>query len=213
MIKAVIFDLDGVLTDTSSYHFAAWNTLAKTLGFTCEPSFEVSLRGISRLDSLKLMLSTYRPDLDYSDADLNAWATQKNQIYLEKITQMTPADLFEGVLELLNTLKAKGVKIALASASLNGPFLLEKLGIQSYFDHVVNPQDHPSKPHPGLFTDPLKTFQLSPHEAIGIEDAPAGIKAIKAAGMKAIGIGTKEDLHEADLVVASFKDIKYPFQL
>lgn len=211
MIKAVIFDLDGVLTETSSYHFAAWNELAATLGFQCEASFEPSLRGISRLDSLKLMLKTYRPDLTYTEDDLHQWATYKNDIYLEKIQKMTPQDLFEGVIELFDKLKTDGIKIALASASLNGPSLLASLGIQSYFDHIVDPNVYPSKPHPGLFADPLKVFHLNPEEAIGIEDAPAGVKSIQAAGLKAIAIGDANDLFEADLVVSSFKDIPYPF--
>lgn len=213
MIKAVIFDLDGVLTETSSYHFAAWNDLAATLNFQCEESFEPSLRGISRLDSLRLMLKTYRPDLVYTDEELKTWAAIKNDIYLARIKSMTPDDLFDGVLPLFDQLKADGVKIALASASLNGPLLLESLGIRSYFDHLVDPSMYPSKPHPGLFEDPLKVFDLRPDEAIGIEDAPAGIEAIKAAGLKAIGIGHPHDLKDADLIVSAFKDIPYPFQL
>jgi beta-phosphoglucomutase len=208
MIKAVIFDLDGVLTDTSTYHFAAWKETVASVGIALEETFEPELRGLSRWDSIQKITHVYQPDTPFSQAQLETLATQKNEVYLEKIKSMTPADLFKGVIELFDTLTRKGLLIGLASASLNAPLLIEKLGIKDYFSHVSHPTLHPSKPHPGLFKECLEAFGVSSEEAIGIEDAPAGITAIQAAQMKAVGIGDPKTL-KADYVYPTLADIPY----
>jgi beta-phosphoglucomutase len=208
MIKAVIFDLDGVLTDTSTYHFAAWKETVASVGITLEDTFEPQLRGISRFDSIQKITAFYLPKTPFTKTQLETLAAQKNEVYLKKIKTMTKADLFPGVIELFETLKRKGILLSLASASLNAPLLIEKLGIKDYFTHVSNPTLHPSKPHPGLFLEGLEALKVSSEEAIGIEDAPAGITAIKAAQMKAIGIGDLKTL-KADFVFSTLADIPH----
>ncbi len=208
MIKAVIFDLDGVLTDTSTYHFAAWKETVASVGIELKASFEPELRGISRFDSIKKITDVYLPKTSFKTSQLESLAAKKNEVYLEKIKTMTEADLYPGVLELFETLKHKGLLLGLASASLNAPMLIEKLGITHYFSHVSNPALHPSKPDPGLFIEGLEALHVSPEQALGVEDAPAGIAAIKAAKMKAIGIGDPKTL-KADVVFKTLADIPY----
>lgn len=209
--KAVIFDLDGVLTDTSTYHFKAWKELVLPLGIELEETFEPQLRGISRLDSLRHILNTYQPQHRYKELDIQKLAHKKNDHYLTLIKAMTPHDLYEGVRPLLDFLVAEGLKIGLASASLNAPFLLEALGITHYFNHVSNPLNHKSKPDPGLFLEALNAFNLKPSEALGVEDASAGITAIKAAGIGALGIGEADELKAADFIYPTLKAV--PFSL
>jgi beta-phosphoglucomutase len=208
MIKAVIFDLDGVLTDTSTYHFVAWKETVASVGIELEASFEPELRGISRFDSIKKITDVYLPNPSFKTSQLESLAAKKNEVYLEKIKTMTQADLYPGVLELFEALKHKGLLLGLASASLNASMLIEKLGIINYFSHVSNPSLHPSKPDPGLFIEGLKALHVSPEHALGVEDAPAGIAAIKAAQMKAIGIGDPKTL-KADVVFKTIADIPY----
>jgi beta-phosphoglucomutase len=209
--KAVIFDLDGVLTDTSTYHFQAWKALVLPLGIELDDSFEPQLRGISRLDSLRHILNTYHPHHHYKKLDIQKLATKKNDHYLTLIKAMTPSDLYEGVQPLLDFLVAAGIQIGLASASLNAPFLLEALGITSYFNHVSNPLNHKSKPDSGLFLEALNAFNLEASEALGVEDAKAGITAIKAAGMLALGIGDADELKAADFIYPNLAAV--PFSL
>lgn len=208
MIKAVIFDLDGVLTDTSTYHFAAWKETVASVGVELEIAFEPELRGISRFDSIKKITDVYLPNNSFKKSQLESLAALKNEVYLEKIKTMTQVDLYPGVIELFETLKRKGILLGLASASLNAPMLIEKLGITHYFSHVSNPSLHPSKPDPGLFIEGLEALHVSPEQALGVEDAPAGIAAIKAAKMKAIGIGDSKTL-KADVVFKTLADIPH----
>ncbi len=207
MKKAYIFDLDGVLTESSKQHYMAWKKLADSLGIEIDEQFNETLKGVSRMDSLERILELGNKQNDYTESEKVELATKKNEHYLELIKQFTPDNLFVGVKELLVKLKGENVKVALASASKNGPLLLSKLQIADYFDHVVDPVTVKGKPHPDIFLAAMNEFGLSPNDCVGIEDAVAGIDAIKSAGMYAIGIGDKDVLTKADVVYNNTGDL------
>ena len=146
---------------------------------------------------------------DFSNEQKQLLATKKNDNYKKMIAAFTQDQLFEGVLELLEELREKGIKIALGSASKNGPALLKSLGIRSYFDYLVNPAEVKGKPHPDIFLKACEELGVDPKNAVGVEDAVSGIEAIKKAGMYAIGIGDPTVLQEADIIYPETKDIKW----
>lgn len=196
--KGIIFDLDGVITETSKQHFQAWSATANRLGLTLEPAFEEELKGISREDSLKKILAL--GSLTLSTNQQQRVLEEKNAHYQELIQAFSPHDVFPGMLALFKHLKHKGIRLALGSASKNGPMLLKALAIQDYFDVVVDPRPHRSKPAPDIFLDAALKLGLHVKECWGIEDAHAGVEAIKAAGMFAIGVGDRNLLSAADIV-------------
>lgn len=138
-MKAVIFDLDGVITDTAKYHFQAWKTLASAIGIQIDEIFNEQLKGISRMDSLERILKFGGRSADFSKEEKSSLAERKNEDYRKLITSMTPDDLLPGIQNFLNELKEAGIKIGLASASKNGPFILDALKITPFFDTIVDP--------------------------------------------------------------------------
>ncbi len=198
-LKLVIFDLDGVITSTTDAHFQAWNHLFENhFDITLEPELERFTKGVSRLASLNVLLLHY--DLSVDQHEISTLAEEKNRHYRQMISHYDPSHLMPGVIPLLDALQEADIKIALGSASRNGPLLLDRLGIKDRFDLVVDPAGLPGKPDPAIFMAATHHFKLAAHACIGIEDAEAGIRAIKQAGMKAIGIG-KDILPGADLQV------------
>ena len=210
-IQLAIFDLDGVLTETSKYHFQAWQSIAKSLGIYLDPSFESQLKGISRVQSLETILKAYALEKKLSIAKKNQLLNKKNTYYLNLIKHMSPNDVFPGVHELLTLLKHLGVHIALGSASKNARTILNQLQLTHYFDYIVDPSLLASKPNPAIFLDAMYAYNLSPIECIGFEDAIAGITAIRLAGMKSIGIGSPTELTQADYCFTSIKEIPLSF--
>lgn len=193
MIRGIIFDLDGVLTHTSEEHFLAWKALAKELGHELPEKVKDQVRGISRLDSLEVVLKAIGRSDDFTNQEKIELATHKNNLYLESIAQFSSENLVEGAKDLLKELHKLGVRIGLASASRSGAMLLTRLGIEEYFMTVVDPAKViQGKPHPEVFLRAAEQLRLEPQECLGVEDAAAGIVSIQAAGMKAIGIGTTE---------------------
>lgn len=200
MFKAVIFDLDGVLTETSTQHFEAWKAVAKLIGVDIDMKVNEELKGVSREESLRIILK-HGGILDkYSEGDIEKLCFCKNEYYKQLISKFTSTNLFEGVIELFKYLKGRGVKIAIGSASLNAPTLIEAMGLKEYVDYIVNPSRVKGKPAPDIFLKAAEALGVNPSDCAGVEDAIAGIKAIKAAGMYAIGIGKPEVLKEADIV-------------
>jgi beta-phosphoglucomutase len=203
--KAIIFDLDGVLTDTSEYHYKAWKQLADEEGipFTREENDE-HLRGVGRRDSLMYILRGRK----VSEEQIQVMMDRKNRYYTEMIKSMTPNDLVAGGRDLLTEIRTAGIKAAIASSSKNCYTVLERLEILSYLDGIADGNSVAnSKPAPDLFVYAAGTVQVPTPDCLGIEDANAGIEAIKAAGMQALGIGPKERFHRADKVLPTLASL------
>ena len=204
--KGVVFDLDGVLTETSKAHFEAWCKLAEKLGYKLSSEIEDQVRGISRLASMEIVLKAGGKETDYTLEEKIKLANEKNDMYIDLIKSYSPDDLSEGAIELLDHFKRNGYRIALASASNNAPFLLKAMGIDHYFDAIADPKMiKQGKPAPDIFLKACEQLGLSPYECIGIEDAYAGIESIKAAGLFPVGIGSRELLSNCEHV---FPDLK-----
>ncbi|MCU0358446.1 MAG: beta-phosphoglucomutase [Cyclobacteriaceae bacterium] len=207
-MKAVIFDLDGVLVDTAKYHYLAWKKLAAELGVNLTEKENERLKGVSRMDSLKIILSL--GGLTFSEAEMNRLADRKNSWFVEYIDQMKPEEIFDGVFPLLNALREAGVSIALASSSKNAAAVLKNLLLENTFDTVVDgTMIKESKPDPEIFLKAADNLGVAPNECIVVEDAEAGVEAARRAGMKAVGIGHTEQLGEAELVVDHISKLSY----
>ncbi|MDX3775014.1 beta-phosphoglucomutase [Chromatiaceae bacterium AAb-1] len=198
-IKALIFDLDGVLTDTAIYHYHAWKALADELAIPFNEQDNEQLKGVDRLGSLRLILQ--KGQLSLSPDEEQWLMASKNQHYLELIADMNPAALFSGTHELFAELKQRGIKTALASASKNAGFVVERLGIAGQFDYIADAAKVAnSKPAPDIFLLAAKGLGVAPQNCVGVEDAQAGIAAICSAGMLPVGIGDAAVLQDALLV-------------
>lgn len=205
-LKAVIFDLDGVITDSARYHYLAWKELADELGIAFDEEYNEKLKGVSRMESLELILMNGNACDKYTPEEKEAMATKKNDNYKELIKQITPDDILPGILPFLKELKAKGIRIALASVSKNAPFIINQLQLNDYFDYIADAAAVPNaKPFPDIFLAGRDEFGFKSEECIGVEDAKTGIEAIHRAGMKAIGVGTPDQMTEADLLTTTDK--------
>ncbi|QMU07344.1 beta-phosphoglucomutase [Levilactobacillus suantsaii] len=202
-IKGFVFDLDGVITDTSVLHGNAWHQLANDLRVTWTKELADGLKGISRMDSLEMILKAGRIENNYTPAQKEALATKKNTNYVAEVDKMTPANILPGMQAFLDDLRAKGYKLSLASASKNAPRVLDKLGLTDYFPEIVDPASltH-GKPDPEIYTKGAQLLNLDPAQCIGLEDAAAGVQAINAAGETSLGIGDASELSAADMVFA-----------
>lgn len=197
--QAMIFDLDGVLTDTSQYHYLAWKHLADDLGipFTQQENDE-HLRGVSRRESLMYIIRNHQ----FSEAQIEEMMDRKNNYYNEYIKNMSPKDLVPGGRELLQQIRDAGIKIAIASGSKNAPKVIEHLDIASYLDAVADGSDVVnSKPEPDIFIFAAGMVHTPAPDCVVLEDAEAGVEAAKKGGMKAIGIGPAERFQGADKVL------------
>jgi beta-phosphoglucomutase len=202
---AIIFDLDGVLTDTSEYHYKAWKQFAGEEGipFTRQENDE-HLRGVGRRESLMYIIR----GRNYSEAQIQEMMDRKNRYYTEMIKSMSPNDLVAGGKELLTEIRNTGIKTAIASSSKNCRTVLERLEITSYFDGIADGNSVVnSKPAPDLFVYAAGLVQVPTPSCLGVEDADAGIEAIKTAGMQALGIGPEERFHRADKVLPTLASL------
>ncbi|WKZ58095.1 MAG: beta-phosphoglucomutase [Cyclobacteriaceae bacterium] len=205
---ACIFDLDGVIVDTARYHFLAWQKLAKELNVELTSELNERLKGVGRMESLNIILELGR--LQRSDLEKEALATRKNGWFVEFIEAMKKEEIFDGATELFAELKAHGVKVALASSSKNAQTVLKKLEIGNYFEAIVDGNMIArSKPDPEIFLKAAGMLQVNPNECVVVEDAEAGVEAAIRAGMKCVGIGKKEQLHKANLVVNRIGQLNY----
>lgn len=201
-LQAVIFDLDGVITDTAEYHYQAWKAIAEELNIPFTREFNENLKGVSRLDSLKLLLSHATTPVQYSDVEMEELATRKNNLYVKLIEKITPADLLPGISEFLTELREAGIKTGIASASKNARTVLDGLGVTSWFDVIVDvTRLKNNKPDPEIFLTAAAQLKVEPSACIGVEDAVSGVDAIKAAGMFAVAIGDAKQFPKADIVL------------
>lgn len=202
--KAIIFDLDGVLTDTSEYHYQAWKHLADDEGipFTQEEN-DAHLRGVGRRDSLMYLLKSRK----VSEEQMQEMMGRKNRYYTELIKNMSPKEVVAGGVDLLKEIRQAGINTAIASASRNTTTVLQRLEITSYFDGIADGNSVVNgKPAPDVFVFAAGIVNTSVVDCLGIEDANAGIEAIKAAGMMALGIGPKERFPKADKVMDNLEN-------
>jgi len=206
-IKAVIFDLDGVLVDTARYHDQAWEELATGFGYALTEADRHALKGRSRADSLEYILEQAGWE-DADPAQKSRWLQAKNARYLELVEELTPHDAAEGAQDLLRHLREAGIKLALGSASQNATKVLSKIGMEGAFDSVVDgTRTTRSKPDPQVFEMAASDLGLDPKDCLVIEDAPAGIEAALAGGFRTIGLGDPVVLAQAHRVVASLKEL------
>ena len=207
--RGVIFDLDGVITDTARYHYLAWKKLADELGIYFDEVINERLKGVSRLESLEIILE--KSDKKYSQEEKEYYANKKNEYYKEMIKRITPQDLLPGVERFIEELKKRGIKTAIASVSKNAFTVLENLKIKDKFDYIVDANEiKHGKPDPEIFLNAAKHLGIPPERCIGIEDSAAGITAIKRAGMYAVGVGNPETVKEADLIL---KDLSEAYKI
>ena len=199
-LEAVIFDLDGVLVDTASFHYECWKAVADEEGIAVDPSVNERLKGVDRMTSLDIVLE--RASRPYSADERAALAARKNRLYFERIERLTPEALLPGIESFLTEIKAAGLKTAIASASRNAPLVVERLGIGAYFDAIVDVgRIAKGKPDPEIFMAAAEALGVPYRNCAGVEDAEAGVAAIKAAGMFAVGVGTPERMRGADWIV------------
>ena len=207
MIKAIIFDLDGVIVDTAHYHYLAWKRLAIELGFDLTLDQNELLKGVSRMRSLEIILDL--GGIKLSGAEMERIANKKNGWFVEYVNTMKPEEIFPGVKELMKSMRSKGLKVALASSSKNAPAVIRLLNIENEFDAVVDgTMIIHSKPDPEIFLLAAKKLGVDPASCVVFEDAEAGVEAALAAGMKCVGVGSAGQLGKANLVIAKTGDFK-----
>jgi beta-phosphoglucomutase len=189
ILKAVLFDLDGVLTDTAEYHYLAWKKLAEAEGFPFSREANEKLRGVSRRESLQLILAGRQVD----EATMQSMMDRKNGYYQEMLAQVSPQDLLPGVIRLLDELDAAGIPYGLASASRNAASVVAQLGIAHRLAVVADGHSvERPKPAPDLFRYGAAMLNVPPGECLVVEDAAAGIVAAVSAGMPALALGPAE---------------------
>jgi kojibiose phosphorylase len=205
-IGGVVFDLDGVLTDTSEFHYRGWKRLADEEGIPFDRKANEALRGVSRRDSLMLLLG----DRPATEEQIQEMMARKNRYYLERIEGVTPANLLPGALEALQQLRAAGIKVAIGSASKNARGVIDRLGIIDLVDAISDGHSvEQQKPAPDLFLNAAEQLGLRPEECVVVEDAASGVEAARAAGMRAIGLGPVERLGAADVVLSTLEGVSW----
>lgn len=207
--QAIVFDLDGVITDTAHLHFLAWRQVADELGIVIDEEFNDSLKGISRGESLLRILRHGGKEGAFSLSEREQISVRKNALYVDSLQKLTPESVLPGIRELLATLRTEQIKTGLASVSLNAPAILQALQMTSLFDFCANAAlIQRSKPDPEIFLAACSGLHVNPQACIGIEDAQAGIEAINASGMRSVGIGSS--LTGADLLLPTTEFLTWP---
>lgn len=195
-IRGVIFDLDGVIVSTDDCHYRAWKRMAEEEGIYFDRTINERLRGVSRMDSLAIILE--RAEKAYTEAEKQQMAARKNGYYVELIGALTREDILPGAMDVLRWLKENGVKIAVGSSSRNTPIILRQIGLDDFFDAVADGnQITRSKPDPEVFLLAAKLLGLPPEACLVVEDADAGVEAALAGGMRVLGVGSAKDNEKA----------------
>ena len=205
-LKAIIFDLDGVLAFSDKYHYKAWKYLADQEGIYFDEVINNRLRGVSRMESLDIILE--RSSKEYTLEEKIRMATIKNDLYVEYLDELKPSDIFEDTRKTLDILLSKGIKLSIGSSSKNTLKILTKTDLLKYFDIIIDGNKiSNSKPHPEVFLKAQEALNLTKDECIVIEDAFSGVDAANAAGIKVAGIGDAMNYHKADFKIEKISDI------
>jgi beta-phosphoglucomutase len=208
--KAFIFDLDGVIVDTAKYHYLAWQKIANELNIEFTLEHNELLKGVSRVRSLDIILELGKVEASQEDKD--RWLVQKNEDYLSYLVDMDESEILPGVFTILQFLKENKQPIALGSASKNARPILEKTGLLSYFDAIVDGNDvSNAKPDPEVFLIAAKLLNTKPEDAIVFEDSVAGVQAANIGNMTSVGIGEAAILYEAKYIFEDFTEIDTNF--
>ena len=204
--KGIIFDLDGVICSTDEYHYLAWKALADRLNIPFDRERNNLLRGVSRMASLEIVLE--KSGSSFADDEKAVLAEEKNDRYRDLLAQMSPADLSDDVKMTLESLKERGLKLAIGSSSRNTPFILERIGLEGFFDAVAdgNCITH-SKPHPEVFLKAAEMISCFPEECIVVEDAHAGVEAAVSGGFDCAAIGDARDDPRATMHLTRLSDL------
>lgn len=204
--KAVIFDLDGVICHTDRYHYEAWKQMADRMGIYFDAAVNNRLRGVSRMESLEIILERF--DGSLSAEEKERCAAEKNETYKALLKNMTEAELSPDVKDTLDALRGRGLKLAIGSSSKNAAFILERLGLKGYFDAVSDGnQIINSKPDPEVFLLAAKLISEKPEHCLVVEDAEAGVLAACAGGMDAAAIGEAAGCRQAAYRLNTFRDL------
>lgn len=206
MIKGIIFDLDGVLAFSDKYHYKAWKYVADQEGIYFDEIINNRLRGVSRMESLDIILE--KATKEYSSEEKLELATAKNNLYVEYLDELKPSDIYLDTRKTLDILISKGYKLAIGSSSRNTLKILTKTDLLKYFDVIVDGNKiKNSKPHPEVFSKAQIEMCLEKEECLVIEDAFSGVDAAKAAGIKAVGIGDASSYDKCDYSINKISDI------
>lgn len=203
-LKACLFDMDGVIVDSAQHHFVAWQRLAEELSISFTEEDNHALKGLSRVDSLEHILRMGHLQLD--ETTKVKLMDQKNAWYLDLVQGMRASDILPGAKELIEELVAKGIGVGLGSSSRNAQLILDNVGLTPLFDTVVDGNHITlSKPDPEVFLKGAEALGVSPADTVVFEDAVSGVKAAKTGGFFAVGVGSPDQLGEADVVVADLE--------
>jgi beta-phosphoglucomutase len=205
-LRAIIFDLDGVICSTDEYHYLAWKRIADELGAPFDRAANERLRGVSRMESLEIVLEAFQGTL--SPAEKERYANKKNDAYRKYLEKMSPASLADDTRHTLEALRERGYLLAVGSSSRNTPLILKQIGLDRFFDAVADGNDITrSKPDPEVFLLAAKRLGLEPEQCLVIEDAEAGIEAARRGGMAAAAIGYAADLGLGDCQLKKLSDL------
>ena len=204
--KAIIFDLDGVICSTDQYHYHAWKIMADEIGVEFNETINNRLRGIGRMESLDIILESYRGKLSVEEK-IN-YTEKKNDYYRQSLQKMSPEDLSQEVQDTLNIVKAKDIKVAIGSSSKNAKLILKQIGLEKFFDAISDGNNitH-SKPNPEVFSKASDYLGIAPQLCLVVEDAKAGLEAAYAANMDCAAIGDATRYHLATYNLNSFSDL------
>ncbi|MCI9338685.1 MAG: beta-phosphoglucomutase [Lachnospiraceae bacterium] len=204
--EAVIFDLDGVICHTDKYHYKAWKTIADRLGVYFDETINNRLRGVSRMESLDIVLERYEGTVTREEKE--RWAEEKNEIYRGLLGEMSTEDLSEEVASTLRELRAGGYRLAIGSSSKNAKFILSRIGLGDFFDAISDGNNiSRSKPDPEVFVKAAEYLGIAPGNCLVVEDAQAGIQAAKAGGMDCAAIGDAAQCRIATYDLKRFQDL------
>lgn len=204
--RGIIFDLDGVICSTDEYHFMAWKELADSIGVYFDREINNRLRGVSRMESLEIILE--RSSVAYSNEDKIEMAKKKNKIYRELLGKMSADDLTDEVKKTLDSLRNAGLKLAIGSSSKNAKYILERIGLKDYFDAISDGTNiSKSKPDPEVFVKAAEYLELLPQDCLVVEDAKAGIEAAIKGNFDSAGLGEAATCAEVTYALNSFGDL------